>query len=471
MSKKSAPSTPEELRAKKERKRARLQALLPLLSPEKAQDAREELVLLDARLGKQQPAFAKKPKDDPASASGVNGVGGLVFQAKSPPGAGRLLRVPFVLYEANAAQLSFQAPQVGPMFYTAAGPNQVSSTNPSVTVTMPNDASGRRVLSGFLFRTNVIEWAKLRIVGLEVCQRHGVYGGNAVGAVAGISSPLPGSAVNVNLYDVGPGTGATGRYDSFQLVPAPATPAPIAPQSLPIPPGGVAAAEWLNPLFSTTPSALNFGVVAVNSTTTLTFAMAETAGEPRTFTAKASGDPAFTDNVVVATSVVPANGSLTVTVSFTPTSTGLFSTTLTFDMLYDPPGPPISQARITIPVIGAAVENNYYKNGRLYLLVKGLNVGGGANLLSQEGYIDASIYDSRLSEFPGLRAYPELVSPNQAFIEAAIVGPQLATMTFSLNLLCEDLEDEDVGVPTPGPYARRDALMRSDVDTPNSKVR
>ena len=63
------------------------------------------------------------------------------------------------------------------------------------------------------------------------------------------------------------------------------------------------------------------------------------------------------------------------------------------------------------------------------------------------------------------------MSPNQAFIEAAIVGPQLATMTFSLNLLCEDLEDEDVGVPAPGPYARRDALMRSDVDTPNSKVR
>ena len=110
MPKKSAPLTPEELRAKKERKRARLQALLPLLSPGKAQDAREELSLLDARLGKQQPAFAKKPKDDPASASGVNGVGGLVFQAKSPPGAGRLLRVPFVLYEANAAQLSFQPP-------------------------------------------------------------------------------------------------------------------------------------------------------------------------------------------------------------------------------------------------------------------------------------------------------------------------------------------------------------------------
>ena len=467
MPKKSAPLTPEELRAKKERKRARLQALLPLLSPEKAQDAREELVLLDARLGKQQPAFAKKPKDDPASASGVNGVGGLVFQAKSPPGAGRLLRVPFVLYEANATQLSFQAPQVGPMFYTAAGPNQVSSTNPSVTVTMPNDASGRRVLSGFLFRTNVIEWARLRIVGLEVCQRQGVYGGNAAGAVAGISSPLPGSAVNVNLYDVGPGTGATGRYDSFQLVPAPPSPAPIAPQSLPIPPGGPAGLVWNPPVFTVVSSVLNFGVVQVNTTNTLTFVMTNNVVDPRTFTAKASGDPSFTDDVVVATSVVAAGGgTLTVTVSFTPTSTGLFSTNLTFDMNVG-----LTPARITVPVIGAAAENNYYKNGRLYLLVKGLNVGGGANLLSQEGYIDASIYDSRLSEFPGLRAYPELVSPNQAFIEAAIVGPQLATMTFSLNLLCEDLEDEDVGVPTPGPYARRDALMRSDVDTPNSKVR
>ena len=77
------------------------------------------------------------------------------------------------------------------MCVTAAGANRVDETNPTVILTMPNDPSGRRVLSGFLFRTPVIEWAKFRVVGLEVTQTHAVYGGNAPGYTAACPGACP----------------------------------------------------------------------------------------------------------------------------------------------------------------------------------------------------------------------------------------------------------------------------------------
>ena len=65
----------------------------------------------------------------------------------------------------------------------------------------------------------------------------------------------------------------------------------------------------------------------------------------------------------------------------------------------------------------------------------------------------------------------ELASPDRAFIEAAVVGPPLASLTFSINLVCDVLADRDYGDPSAGPYGRDGALDRFEVSTPNTVVR
>jgi hypothetical protein len=463
----------DDRRARSIRKRDRLLSLLPLLSPEKATEVRYELQKLEAELGPERPDFTKAQPDLDRSAAGVNGVGGLMFQTEAPPGAGRMVRVPMYLYDANFTQLSFQAPEVGPMVVTSSGANQVDESNPSVIVTMPNDPSGRRVLSGFLFRSPVIEWARLRVVGLETCQVQTVYGGQAPANQISSPSPLPDSPVNVDGYDVGPGSGATGRYDPYAVVPLPLPPAPIPPSALPIPPGGPPPASFVFPNFSFGPNQLNFGVVEVGESLSLQFTFSNPGALLKDFVTKAKF-PAlapFSDDAPSApvSNWIVGGGSVTVSVSFAPTSVGTFTATLSYDL--KDAGAPNPEVRFYVTVVGTAVQNRYYNNGKLYLLLKNLNIGGGANLLSQEGYIDGALYDSRLSHSPGLRALPELTSPNRAFIEAAIVGPQLATMTFSINLLCDVLDDDEFGTYVPGPYGRRDALLRSSVADPNSGVR
>jgi hypothetical protein len=468
-----------------ERKRQRLQSLLPLISTDKAVDVRYEIALIDQKLGPTKLAFTKYQPDLEASAKGVNGVGGLVFQAEAPPGPGRLVRVPFYLYDANFTQLSFQAPQVGPMVITGAGGNQVDETNPTVIVTMPNDPSGRRVLSGFLFRTPVIEWAKLRVVGLEITQTRTVYGGNAPLFTAGSPGPVPSALANVNFYDVGIAptvSDRTGRYDSFAGV----LPAPLPPYPLNIngiggpPPGGFATIPDNAPIwgagsvggFPFAPRSISFGYVEVN-TSSLTIGVVFKdntvfpPGTQRNLVFISIGDPSITvDAVVGVTSVIPG-GTRTVNFTFTPTTTGLVSTTVQL-WWQSSANPPVIT---TVPIVGYGAPNNYYKNGQLYLLIRGLAVGGGANLLSQDGFIDATPYDAKATDFPGLRAYPELASPDQAFIEAAVVGPPLASMTFTINLVCDIMSDRDFGDPTIGPYDREAAMDRLEVSTPNTVVR
>jgi len=456
------------------RKRNRLQTLLPLLSTEKARDVRYELQKLNAKLGPQKAAFAKPQADLTASASGVNGVGGLVFQAQSPPGAGRLVRVPFYLYDANFTQLSFQAPEVGPMVFTGAGPNQLDEANPTINVTMPNDPSGRRVLSGFQFRTPVVDWARLRVVGLETCQIQSVYGGRAPANQILGPSPLPSSPVPVDGYDGGPGSGATGRYNPFSTARVPPPPG----STTLVFNGGGWPVVWQNPAFTATPPpvpvgvsptpTLDFGVVSLGDGPVTLQVSIFSLNQPLALQSKTWSVAGFTDDATVGPGFVPNGGTTVVNITFTPTVAGSFQGTLTLRLLGQT-STDIVDLAISVGV--TVVQNRYYNNGKLYLLLKNLSVGGGANLLSQEGYIDGALYDSRLQHTPGLRAMPELKSPNRAYIEAAVVGPQLTSMTFSVNLLCDIMEDTEYGVVTPGPYARREALLRSSVSTPNSDVR
>ncbi len=308
------------------KKRKRLEALLPLVTSDRASEIRDELRLIAAKLN--QPIDATRgPLTEAASAAGVNGVGGLGFQYQAPAGAGRLIRVPFYLFRADFNQLAFVAPEVGPAVITAGGPNAVSETNPVVTVTMPNDASGQRFLTGFQFRTPIISWAALRVVGLETTQVQSPYAGNDPAV-------------------------------------APVYPSPVLP-------GG------------------GFGGVG-----------------------------------------------------------------------YDPPSGRYQNAAFT-----------RYNNGCLFLLVKNLRVDGGPNLLSQEGYIDGAFYDARVNGYTGLRGYPDLVSPSRALIDVAVVGEPLTSMTFSINLVCDILEDDNYGVYKPGPYDRPTTMLRSNTNTPNVEPR
>ena len=108
------------------------------------------------------------------------------------------------------------------------------------------------------------------------------------------------------------------------------------------------------------------------------------------------------------------------------------------------------------------------------IVVKDLQVGGGATLFTHEEYADGSVYDAAQPEFCGLRDYPILKSPNQAQVTVAALGcggingagagatatNGLQSIVFSCNLLCEVLQDDNYGSHIPGPYARANAMVR-----------
>ena len=98
----------------------------------------------------------------------VDGVGGLDFQAQSPPGIGRLIRVPFYLTTGIATQICSLAQNV-----TAAAVNglilngTVSATIPWNIVDFAGLAAAARQTGIGIMQTQQISWATLRIVGFE----------------------------------------------------------------------------------------------------------------------------------------------------------------------------------------------------------------------------------------------------------------------------------------------------------------
>lgn len=108
------------------------------------------------------------------------------------------------------------------------------------------------------------------------------------------------------------------------------------------------------------------------------------------------------------------------------------------------------------------------------MLVKNLVPGGGVNLFPHGNYIDATVYDVSIPELVGLRDDPVVDATNTVTVDVAITGvaqdvatdPQRLTfdpqrLTFAAWLVGEVVEDTIVGAPIPGPYARRDALLRT----------
>lgn len=90
----------------------------------------------------------------------VDGVGGLQFTAQSPPGIGRLIRIPFYLVSAIDG---FDA-LIGQPFPVPAPGGTASSTFPAVLMSPPVAPGATNTA---LMRTPQISWAVLRVVGFE----------------------------------------------------------------------------------------------------------------------------------------------------------------------------------------------------------------------------------------------------------------------------------------------------------------
>lgn len=136
------------------------------------------------------------------------------------------------------------------------------------------------------------------------------------------------------------------------------------------------------------------------------------------------------------------------------------------DVNYPPnPGAAHNGATVDAPGVQTSVVN---------LLVRDLQIGGGATLFVHEDFANASIYSTKNDSFSGLRDYPLVKSPNVAQVAVALFQnssgavptagnsyANLATqIVFSCNLVCEILQDDNYGSHIPGPYARKGAMVR-----------
>ena len=292
----------------------RMELLLRLSSGDRARDIRQALDVLYKKIDQ---AVDARPDPDALlanaaeSAAGINGIGGLTFDVKSPPGIGRLVGIPLYLYDLDPQPGFPINPFLAPSWSTvttAAGILLPDEVNPTVIVNIPPldlNGAANRVVKGLRFRSPILEWAMVRIVGFQASTQ---------------CAPLP-----------------------------------TVPGSLPVSP------------------------------------------------------PALPGGALVGADLLPFE---------------------------------------------------YTTSQRPLLLVKNLNVGGSANLFPQGEYADATVYSTLIPEYAGLRDNPILESPNRAFLTAAVVGVPFTSMTFSMQLIVDILDDTEFGAHRQGPYARRGAQAR-----------
>jgi hypothetical protein len=111
------------------------------------------------------------------------------------------------------------------------------------------------------------------------------------------------------------------------------------------------------------------------------------------------------------------------------------------------------EANCAYPVLAPASQGE--------VVFQDLQIGGGATLFVHEDFAPANIYLVGQPSFAGLRDYPVLKSPNQASVTVAGIGQVAsARISYSCNLVCEVLVDDNYGAHIPGPYARPGAMVR-----------
>jgi len=140
-------------------RKAKLQAMLPISGPNKQRRIIRRLKRIDKVLAKTGYAEAAAAGQLANAAAGIEGIGGLMFQAQSPPGLGRLLRLPFYPDVAHVGTT------------TQAGQNLASTTNPTM-IEIANDAVvGNSSNTQHTIQTPQVSWATLRIVGFETASK------------------------------------------------------------------------------------------------------------------------------------------------------------------------------------------------------------------------------------------------------------------------------------------------------------
>ena len=142
------------------RNRSKLAAAYKVSGPAKQKAIKARIRQIDAVLAKSGYTSEKRAAAAALAASGIEGIGGLSFQAMSPPGIGRLVRLPFYPTQARTGVVTSAA--------TAAAGNVASTTNP-VFIEIP--VGGTSGNAAHLLTTPQISWATLRIVGFEVAQK------------------------------------------------------------------------------------------------------------------------------------------------------------------------------------------------------------------------------------------------------------------------------------------------------------
>jgi len=90
-------------------------------------------------------------------------------------------------------------------------------------------------------------------------------------------------------------------------------------------------------------------------------------------------------------------------------------------------------------------------------------------LLIQAGGVDLAYFASGLNTKVGLRDFPILRSPNQAFLNVAWANSVAGANTTAgdhivgFDLIVDVLADDNFGAHLPGAYARTDSLIRKPV--------
>ena len=137
------------------KRKAKLEALLQVVGPARAQAIQMRLRKINKLLGKMGVSEQMQASAAALAASGIEGIGGLQFQAESVPGVGRLLRLPF--YASGTIPVLTTVT-------TASGASLPSATNPILIFGSTGPGCGSGILN---LATPQISWAVLRLVGFE----------------------------------------------------------------------------------------------------------------------------------------------------------------------------------------------------------------------------------------------------------------------------------------------------------------
>ncbi len=130
----------------------------------------------------------------------VDGVGGLQFTAQSPPGVGRLIRIPFYLTTGVGTSIcSLSANQTQANFNAALAAGTTSTTVPVCAIDFASLAAAGSTNTAIM-TTPQISWATLRIVAFEIQRQDATLNPSSAGEVC-VSDLQIGGGANLFVHE------------------------------------------------------------------------------------------------------------------------------------------------------------------------------------------------------------------------------------------------------------------------------